>query len=416
MQGDSVIIREKLKKLRRMRLISAGLLAAMAVIYIVFIRLEARGLVYSSIAAFAEAAMIGALADWFAVVALFRHPLGMKWIPHTAIIRNNKDRIGESIASFVVSNFFTADVIKSKLESVDLSREASVQLKKYRGIISAKLAGALPNLISSFYDNKEMVSSAKNTLKKRLESIRIYPVLGRLLEVLVSSGQHIPITKELLINAYNYISDNKLSTLRFIEGLNRTLALPVIGDIVYNNILKTLARQVEDIENNNRTEVNRMLQYSIPRLVERLKTSEELIEKGEKFKLEFMDSKIFDELMNKAVECLQEMLEACCGETDELKLKVEDIIDRLTDEILKDNSIRTVVDSSLKKGIINLAENYKDEIEKLIFNTVKNWNCDDMVNRLEVYVGAELQYIRINGTVIGGLAGLAIHLIFRLWT
>ncbi len=118
------------KKLRTMKIIATSLLVFMTVVFIIFKRLQGRGLLYSSVAAFAEASMVGALADWFAVVALFRHPMGLKIIPHTAIIANNKSRIAKALSNFVVSNFFTPEIIKSKLVRLSVSGAVAAYLEK----------------------------------------------------------------------------------------------------------------------------------------------------------------------------------------------------------------------------------------------------------------------------------------------
>ncbi|MCX7711663.1 MAG: DUF445 domain-containing protein [Clostridia bacterium] len=416
MHKEMTIEQEKLYKLRKMRIIATSLLGLMAVFYLIFKRFETQNIFFSSIVAFSEAAMIGALADWFAVVALFRHPAGMKWIPHTAIIPNNKDRIGESISNFVVSNFFTEEVIGSRLEGIDLTLEIGEYLKKNRDVISEGMIKGLPDVLQTISANEELMRLMGNEVKKGFEKVKLYPLLGSGLEVLVSSGQHIPLTKELLVYLYNYISENKERTLRFVESLNKTLSLPFIGDIVYRNILKTLSRQIDDMENNADTEARRLLLYSLPQLAQRLKTSEELIEKGEAFKNDIVQSELFDNFIFKILQDMKEFLISYSAKPEgELKEKLDGFIDKIIDGATSDHEIKEKINSFIKKSIISVICAYKEEISKLIRHTVEEWDAEDMVMKIEMHVGADLQYIRINGTVIGGLAGLVIHLLGYLF-
>ncbi|MCX7920549.1 MAG: DUF445 domain-containing protein [Clostridia bacterium] len=399
-------------KLRKMRHIATGLLVLMALIYIVFKKFETNSLFFSAIVAFSEAAMIGALADWFAVVALFRHPLGLKWIPHTAIIPNNKDRIGESLSSFVVSNFFTDEIIKRKLNEITPSEEIIAYLSKNRDTLSESLISKFPHIIQSVFDNPQLMRLINDGLKDKLRSVKLYPLIGSTLQVLVSSGQHMPIVKELLISLHTYISENKDGTLKFLEGLNKTLAMPVIGDIVYKNILKILSKQIESIENNARSDINKLLLYSLPKLITKLKTSEDLIEKGEEFKKDMLDSDLFNSYIGSIELDIKEILTHYSQNSgDSLRNSANKIIDIFINEVLATDPAKEKIDSFIRDSITSIICRYREDIGRLICDTIKDWEKEDVANKLEAQVGSDLQYIRINGTVIGGLAGLAIHLI-----
>lgn len=384
----------------------------MTAIYIIFKRFEETNYLCSCIVAFSEASMIGALADWFAVVALFRYPLGLKWIPHVAIIPNNKDRIGSSISDFVVTNFFTEDIIKSKLENIELTDEFISYLHQNREKIIDRAVTAFPDILSYLFEDLKLESFIKDNINKTLENQKLYPLLGRFLEVLVSSGHHRPIIKELLVCIHNYVEDNRTETLAFIGSLNKTLALPVVGDIVYRNILKILLKQIESIENNSDSDINSLLTYSLPKLVNKLKTSETLIEKGEILKGEILESELYQGYLTHVLNELKNSL-VSYGENEENKLrdKVGEFFDFLMTKALNADDLKDKFDLFLKKLIIKVVVKYKAEIRNLINDTINNWEGKDMANKLEAQVGADLQYIRINGTVIGGLAGLAIHLI-----
>ena len=415
MQREQELFRENRYKLKKMRWIATGLLLLMALIYIVFKRFETYHLSFSFIVAFAEAAMIGALADWFAVVALFKHPMGMKWIPHTAIIPNNKERIGESISNFVVSNFFTAEVLEERLKTINPVDEALKQLNKSRSAIAEAVINNFSSMVKALFESGEMAAIAGSTLKSGLRGIKLYPSLGGILESLVTSGRHFPLAKELLLHLYNYISENRDATLKFLENMHRTLALPLIGDLIFKNILKVLQRQIDELENEN-TEINKLLSYSLPKLAGELKTSEELIQKGEQFKNEMLDSELLGSIVNKSMNDIKEQL-LLYGQKprQEFEEKINGFIDMLIERFLGAEALKGTVDAAVRKGITGVVSTYREEIGRYIFNTVKAWETEDMVDRLETHVGADLQYIRINGTVVGGLAGLIIHTLTLLF-
>lgn len=404
--------KKNIAKLRKMRFIATGLLVLMAALYAIFRRLDSENLIFTSITAFAEAAMIGALADWFAVVALFRHPLGLKFIPHTAIIQNNKDRIGNSLSCFVVSNFITEEVLMDKLKNINLMDEIACNLSKNKDIIEEWLAMKLPEALTAVLENTDTADLLGNSFKSRIKDVKLYPLLGNLLEALVKSGQHRPIVKEILVSLHSYVSDNRDAVMRGLESLNKTLSMPVIGPIVYKNILKILSRQIDSIEDNANSDINKLLLYSLPGLIIKLKTSENLIEKGEKFKAEILESDLMRAFITSETVKSTDLLKAHSSEPNEkLKEIMGTSIDILTKLMLNDGFVKEQSDLFLKRSIVKVVCMYRDEIGRLICDTVNNWEGEDISKKMEVQVGADLQYIRINGTVIGGLAGLAIHLV-----
>jgi uncharacterized membrane-anchored protein YjiN (DUF445 family) len=403
---------KNLVRLRKMRLIATGLLILMAVTYFALKRFAPQSFAISCIIAFSEAAMIGALADWFAVVALFRHPMGMKWIPHTAIIQNNKERIGESLSGFIVNNFFTEETIRAKLEGVGLTEEISRYVSNNKAVIVKGIVRKLPAIAEFVTDNKELDALALKEVHTRLADFKLYPAVGSVLEVVVASGQHKPLVRELLSQLYRYVDENREKTMAFVEGLNKALTLPFISEIVYRNILKTLEKQMEDVEVNTDSETNRLLTYSLPGLVAQLKESPELIDKGEKLKSELMGSALFGNLLDKAIIGVKEAIAAYARNPENiLEEKIGSLFDQLVEEVLEAEAVNKKLDTFLQNILVTTICTYRHEIGKLIRNTMDNWKVEDMVEKMEVQVGADLQYIRINGTVIGGLAGLAIYLV-----
>ena len=403
---------EKLrKKLRSMRIIATSLLIFMAVVFVVFRRYEDRGLFFSSVAAFAEASMVGALADWFAVVALFRHPLGLKIIPHTAIIQNNKQRIAKALSNFVVSNFFTPEIIKAKLDKISISEKISGYIQQNKNTIATAVSDKLPAIIDSIVDDTKVSELVKQQIDRKIDAVKLYPMLATILKPILDGGYHKPIVKGLLNSTYNYIGENKDKTMLVLGGINKTLTMPFIGDIIYKKILEFLYTQVDEIDTNEEVEVNKLLLSALPKLLEDMENSQELINKGELLKEQIINSELYGELQNKLVDMVINFKNSIMEDKERLTERVSDILDKLVVIISENNKLQDSVDSAIIETIEGIVSQYGNKVGDLIYDTMDSWETKSMVDKLEVQVGADLQYIRINGTVIGGLAGLAIHLL-----
>ncbi len=403
------------KKLKNMKLIATALLVLMTVVFIVMRRFEDRGLLFSSITAFAEASMVGALADWFAVVALFRHPLGLRIIPHTAIIQNNKQRIAKALSNFVVSNFFTPELIRAKLDKVGVSTKLSEYILVNRESLSRGIAGKLPVLLNSVLDQSKIKEYIDRLAYGKAAEIQLYPTLAGVLGPVVEGGYHKPLVKALLTVTYNYVGDNRDKTILILAGINKTLAMPIIGDLIYKKILDFLLTQIEALDKDEDAEINRLILSALPKLLEDMRSDEGLIAKGEQLKLQLVASDAFKDILDKVTEAIVEFKNSKFDNGEQLNNTVSSVLGHIVSGLDGNNKLRESID----KAIIEIAEGvvalYGDKVGSLIYDTMDGWETKDMVEKLEVQVGADLQYIRINGTVIGGLAGLAIHLLTQVF-
>lgn len=405
----------KLKtKLRKMKIISTSLLVFMTLVFILFKRLEDRGIFYSSVAAFAEASMVGALADWFAVVALFKYPLGLKIIPHTAIIANNKPRIARALSNFVVANFFTPEIIRTKLDKVSFSGWAIKYVQENKEAIIRGIAVKLPAILDKYMDDARIEGLLRDTIQKKLNQVELYPLLADALQPAVEAGYHKPVVKKFLNAVYNYVSENKEKTMVVIGGINKALTMPFIGDLVYKKILEFFERQVEEIETNEDAEVNKLLLEMMPKLLDDMKSSPELIEKGEILKSKILNSAVYEEMVRNLANIIIEFKNSLTQNEEMLNRKIADILEYITEEVSKNIELQKNLDNTISESLEKTVAVYGSKVGSLIYDTMDGWETKDMVQKLEVQVGADLQYIRINGTVIGGLAGLAIHFLSML--
>lgn len=406
---------EKLrKKLRSMRIIATSLLVFMTIVFIVFKRYENKGLFFSSVAAFAEASMVGALADWFAVVALFRYPFGLK-IPHTAIISTNKQRIAQALSNFVVSNFFTPEIIKAKLDKVSVTQKVSNYVNQNRDTIARGIAKKLPSLVNTFIDDSKLEGYIKLQVNKKIDDLKLYPTLGTVLEPALESGYHKPLVKGLLNATYNFIGENKEKTMLVLGGINKTFTMPFIGDMIYKKILEFLNKQVEELDTNEEVEINKLMLSALPKLLDDMKNSQDLVDKGELLKGQILKTELYNELQDKLVEVVIDFKNSIIANEEELTEKVSSALDKLVIGISKNDELKEYIDDAIIDGVEGLVSLYGNKVGSLIYDTMDGWETKDMVDKLEVQVGADLQYIRINGTIIGGLAGLAIHFLSMLF-
>lgn len=416
--GDNGMISDKnnemkLFKLKRIRIIATGLLIAMALIYFVFERIETHNVFFPFISAFAEASMIGALADWSAVIALFRHPLGMTWLPHTAIIQKNKDRIGESLATFIVSNFFTKNIIKSKLNNIHFSKDILLYCRKNKNILTQKAVVNFPVVVGAFLNSSKVSETIQIELKSMLKKIEVYPLIDSILPVLILSELHIPIVHKLLDNVFQWISNNKEKTVKIIEGMNKKFAFPFVGDMIYNFIVKALSKLTEDTKNGVSTEFNKEILHNLPeKWLHDFKSSKEIRAKVESFKNDILDSDWFNNFVDEEISKSKvAIISYDYSSNEQIITKISEIFDFVLVDLLHDESIQKNLDDMIQDNIANIIFTYRQEIARLISDTVKEWPINDMANKLETEVGGDLQFIRINGTIIGGIAGLIIHAI-----
>ncbi|MHB8062244.1 MAG: DUF445 domain-containing protein, partial [Ruminiclostridium sp.] len=324
--NDEVTLR---KKLRSMRIIATSLLVFMTIVFIVFKRYEGRGLLFSSVTAFAEASMVGALADWFAVVALFRHPLGLRIIPHTAIIQNNKQRIARALSNFVVSNFFTPEIIKAKLDKVSVSQKISNYASQNRETIAKGIAKKLPAALNLFINDAKLEDYIKLQVNNKIRDLELYPMLGTILEPALEMGYHKPLVKGLLNVTYSFIGENKEKTMLVLGGINKTFTMPFIGDLIYKKILEFLDRQIDELDTNEEVEINKLMLAALPKLFDDMKNSQELIDKGERLKEQLVNSKLFEELSNKLIDVVINFKNSIIEDNEELTHKISSVLDKI---------------------------------------------------------------------------------------
>ncbi|HEX6402494.1 MAG TPA: DUF445 family protein [Pseudonocardiaceae bacterium] len=365
--------------------------------------------------AMAEASMVGALADWFAVTALFRHPLGLP-IPHTAIIPRKKDALGENLGDFVGANFLAEAVVTDKLQRVGIGSRLGNWLEQPRNAerATAELATAVRAMVTVLRD-EDVQPVLENALVRRLLEQPWGPPLGRLLAQLLTDGAHHKLVDLLTERTYQWVRDNHGAVLRVVSqrlpGWSPRFVDELVADRLYGEVL-TFAWAVH-------TEPDHPMRKAVDKFLlefaEDLRTDPEMIERAEAIKLQVLEHPEVRILVGSAWGTAKKMLLGAAEDpSSELRQRVRDGLIALGGRLTDDAELRSKVDTWLQGAATYVVSNYRGEITTLITDTVQRWDAEETARKVELQVGRDLQFIRINGTVVGALAGLAIHTLSQL--
>jgi uncharacterized membrane-anchored protein YjiN (DUF445 family) len=384
------------------------LLALMAVLFA--LTLDHPGAWAGWVNAFAEAGMVGALADWFAVVALFRHPMGLP-IPHTAIIPARKDRIGENLARFVADHFLAPDVVRTRLSSVNLAGNAAMWLNSPRGRQRAEeLAARLLGTLLDALGEEELRRFIARVSKRQLADASLAPLLGRGLESLVEGGRHQEVFTQALRIALVMLNDNRDLIRGNVQRESPWWLPGFVDDRIVVQMLdriETLLLEMSlDPDHPVRADFNRWaIQWARD-----LQYSPSSIEWRESQGADLGDSSALQDYL---VTLLQDTAGSLRRDLDDpasdLRRDLRRLAAGLAEELAKDGDMQLWVNGWLQEAAVALVERHGEDISALISETVKSWDAVETSQRVEAAIGRDLQFIRVNGTLVGGLVGVAIH-------
>lgn len=395
--------------LRRMRILATLLLVAMTVLFVAmsFAQVEWPWLGY--VRAFAEAGMVGACADWFAVVALFRHPLGIP-IPHTAIVPRNKARIAGAMGRFITNNFLTPKVLSERLARIDAAQWAADWLAKPDNVrrIARVVGLAVPEVVRAL-PRAEIGEMLGQSLRRGLEALPAAPVAANLLSIIWAQGQTQKLVERSLELLEASLVSNKEAIRQKVEA-SSSRWIPrwvdgVVADKVVTALMTTLT-EMRDPAHPWRLD----LKAAIETLIGRLTTDEELRQRVEAAKAEMIADPLF-----------HSQLEALWGEIEsrlpsDLSIysgRIEEIVERALAGagrwLREDPELKLRLDRWLRHFLRRAVAPRRAEIGAFVTQVVENWNASTLVDRIELQVGKDLQYIRINGTLVGGLVGVLIY-------
>ncbi len=405
----------KLRDLRRMKAVALAFLLGAAVVYVVTRLYNDAAPWVGYVQTMAEASMVGGLADWFAVTALFRHPLGLP-IPHTAIIPRKKDALGKNLSEFVGTNFLAEVVVTDKLHRVGIGSRLGNWLAQPRNAerATAELATALRALVTVLRD-EDVQPVLENAVVRHLVERPWGPPLGRLLSQLLIDGTHHKLVDMLTERVYEWVRDNHGAVLRVVSqrlpAWSPRFVDELVADRLYGEVLAFAWAVHTEPDHPMRIAVDTFLLE----FADDLRTDPEMIERAEAIKLQVLAHPEVQILVGSAWGTAKKMLLGAAEDpSSELRRRVRDALIALGRRLVEDAELQSKVDNWLQGVATYVVSNYRGEITTLITDTVERWDAEETARKVELQVGRDLQFIRINGAVVGALAGLVIHTVSQL--
>ncbi|MFM5885243.1 MAG: DUF445 domain-containing protein [Novosphingobium sp.] len=402
-----------------MRRSATGLLVGMAGLFLLARALRDTHPAWGFVLAFAEAGMVGGMADWFAVTALFRHPLGLP-IPHTAIIPENKDRIADTMAAFLRENFLTPQVVARRLHTMNLAGAAGGWLAEPAGGAGGSRIGTgaaeLAAQVLDSLDPDRLGAQVRGAMVRQLGKLDVAPLLGQLLTAAIADRRHLPVIDALVRWAGLTLEDNEALIRDLIHrranavlrwtGLDETLANSVL-----DGLYKLLAEVMVDPDHPLRGKV----EEGLAKLAQDLQHDAELRARIEKMKGELVANPAVSDWWQGVWERLRTaMLERLRRPAGQGSGQVAEALSELGRHLRDDPALQLQINRFARRTMVGVATRYGDQIVRLVSETVKRWDARTVTDRIEGAVGRDLQFIRINGTLVGGLVGVAIHAIDQL--
>ncbi|GIZ54000.1 DUF445 domain-containing protein [Noviherbaspirillum aridicola] len=402
---------EQEKQLRKSRRLATGLLVLMAVLFVAARLGEARYPWLAFVTAFAEAAMVGALADWFAVTALFRSPLGLP-IPHTAIIPRNKDRIGDSLSNFLEHNFITQEVIREELRRVDFAGAAAGWLAQPENsrAVARQAVRSVPSLLKVIEDD-EVRSFIQHRIARTLENTRFAPALADMLDLLMASGHQRALFDQLIVLAGRALEHNK-SYIRWKIHETSPRWLPkAIDEKLYERIVAALQSTLDEMRDEDSEW--RMRFHNLARdFLEKLRTSEEYEARLDAILSEVLGHPAVRNYAIGVWHDIRERLVADANSPDsQMAAKLDHAIRAFGRDLLQDESVQRKLNQWIRIVATETIVGRREAIADLVARVIHKWDAVTMSRKLELHVGKDLQFIRINGTLVGGLVGLVLHVV-----
>jgi uncharacterized membrane-anchored protein YjiN (DUF445 family) len=398
--------------LRRMRTVALSLLLLAAVLYLATLHQDG---VLGFVNAAAEAAMVGALADWFAVTALFRHPLGLP-IPHTAIVPTRKDALAESLEEFVTENFLSEDVVRQKMESANVSRRAGEWLAEgnHAERVVAEVARVSGAVLPMLRDD-DVTTFIQGSLLPRFADEPLSPIAGHLLQSVVDDGAHHALLDLTVVEAYGWLRDNR-DTVAEVVGRRAPRWSPRwVDSLVIDRIHREALAWLGDVRDNPDHPARRAIDTLLRELAKDLQDDPAMMYRFEMFKRRMLEHPDVAPAMTAVWDAVRKALvEAMADPGGTLQTRARQALVDLGKRLQHDEDLRHRVDTRAAEAVGYVIRTYGSEIVSVISDTIERWDGREAAARIELHVGRDLQFIRINGTVVGALVGVVIHTITLL--
>ena len=401
---------DRRRRLVRMKLFATGLLMAMAVVFVIAHLLEPRHPWAGYLRAAAEAGMVGALADWFAVTALFRRPLRLP-IPHTAIIPNRKDAIGASLSDFVATNFLSEQVVRDKLGRLTIGARVGEYLATPAGAarIIGEIAGAATGLMSALSD-EQIARLLESLARKKLAELRVGPPLGRILTEVFSRGDHHAVVDTLVDRLHTWIQRNPSTIVEIVQGRAPVWTPKFIDAKIADRVYREVAAFIAAVRSDPDHRVRQALDAYLQDFAADLQTDPAMMARADAIKDRVVADAGVRQLAGSAWQSVKQTLLAAVADPDsELRRSAVLALQHFGDRLIAEPELAASVDGRIADAAGYLARNHARSITAVIDETIARWDGEATSRKIELQVGRDLQFIRINGTVVGSLAGLVIY-------
>ena len=400
---------------RRMRRAATGLLLAMAALFALARSQLGTHPAWEWVLAFTEAAMVGGLADWFAVTALFRHPLGLP-IPHTAIIPENKDRIADSMARFLQSNFLIPTVVARRMRAMNLARALGDFLARPEGGEASRIrggAGELAAEVLESLDPERLGGQVKAGLLHQLERLEVSPLLGQMLAAGIADKRHLPLLDALIRWAGLTLEDNEEMVRQIIhEKANAVIRWTGLDDRLSSSVLDGLYRLLAEVLVDPDHPLRRKIEEGLEQLAHDLQHDEAMRAKVEGMKNDLLANPALGTWWTGVWERLRVSLIAGARDPKgSVTGPLTSMLGELGQALREDPALQRQINRFARRTAVGVATRYGGQIVQLVSETVKRWDARTVTDRIENAVGRDLQFIRVNGTLVGGLVGVLIHLL-----
>ncbi|MEV7401048.1 DUF445 domain-containing protein [Streptomyces sp. NPDC091267] len=407
---------EKRRGVRRMKTTATGLLLLVALVYVLatWAKNEGVGGWPGYVAAAAEAGMVGALADWFAVTALFKRPLGLP-IPHTAIIPTKKDQLGASLGSFVGENFLSGGVVRDRIRSLGIGGRLGAWLAEpeHADRVTAELSTALRGALTVLRDS-DVQAVVGEAITRRANAAEIGPGLGKMLEKVVADGGHRKVVDLICVRAHDWLVLHNDSVMDAVQGGAPGWTPRFVDKRVGERVYKELLRFVTEMRDMPGHPARGSIDTFLTDFAADLQTDSETRDRVERLKSEVLGRGEVQDVIASAWSSVRTMVIAAAeDEQSELRLRARASLMSLGARLATDGRLQQKLEGWLEDAAVYVVTTYRAEITSLISDTVAGWDAEQTSKKIEAHIGRDLQFIRINGTVVGALAGLVIYSVSR---
>lgn len=398
-----------------MRTFATALLVLMAAVFLTARQFSGLHPAVGYIIAFSEAAMVGGLADWFAVTALFRHPLGIP-IPHTAIIPENKNRIADAMAQFLRDNFLIPPVVARRLRSMNLAAAAGEWLADPAKGGSSRLrdgAAELAAQVLESLDRDRLGNQVRGGLFRQIDKLEVSPLLGQMLNTTIADQRHMPVIDSLVRWAGLTLEDNEGLLREMIHRrANAVLRWTGLDETLANSVLDGLYKLLAEVIVDPQHPLRGKIEEGLAKLAQDLQNDPELRARVERMKGELVGNQAVSTWWQGVWERLRTgLLERLRRPAGEASSRLGEALQELGRHLRDDPALQHQINRFARRTLVGISVRYGDKIVQLVSETVKRWDGETISGRIEGAVGRDLQFIRVNGTLVGGLVGVVLHMI-----